>query len=361
METAPFVSVIIPCRNEAGFLGACLDSILASDYPGGRMEVVIADGMSTDGSREILENYSRRFPHVRAVDNPARVTPAALNRAIAAARGEVIVRMDAHAVIARDYLRRAVAHLQRSGADNVGGAMRTLARDRGPFATPVRLALSHRFGVGNSHFRTQASGGASGPRWVDTVFGGCWRREVFERVGGFNERLARGQDMEFNLRLARAGGRILLAPDLHSYYYARATLASFCRHSWTNGVWAMLPFAYSPVLPVRWRHLAPMAFVAALAASFAGPAWLPAAVATPYLAASLGVSAAIAYKERRARLAALLPVAFAVLHLSYGAGSLWGAFRLAGMAASNALPRPTWHRLQPVLAFFRNLLQEAPK
>jgi succinoglycan biosynthesis protein ExoA len=334
----PFVSVIIPCRNEAGFLGACLNSVFASDYPRDRMEVIAADGLSTDGSRELLSAYARTYA-LRVVDNPAGITPAALNRAIEAARGTVIVRVDAHAAIAPDYISRAVEHLERSNADNVGGPMRTVARDRGPFARAIGIVLAHPFGVGNSHFRTANDDGEA--RWVDTVFGGCWRREVFDRVGMFNERLARGQDMEFNLRLRRAGGRILLAPDVRSTYFARATFGSFLRHNWTNGVWAMLPFGYSDVVPVKLRHLAPLAFTAALAVAallaLAGFLWPLALVAGPYAVTNFAVSGLLAWRERRVRLLALLPIAFASLHLAYGAGSLWGVGQLMRICGARVL------------------------
>jgi succinoglycan biosynthesis protein ExoA len=335
-----FVSVIVPCRNERDWIGPCLDSILASDYPRTRIEILVSDGRSEDGTREIVEAYASRDPRVRLIDNPQRTTPVALNRAIGAARGEIVVRLDAHAQISPDYLGRAVAHLDSSGADNVGGAMRTLARDVGPFAEPIRVVLTHPFGVGNSRFRT----GSGVREWVDTVFGGCWRRELFARIGPFNERLERSQDLEFNLRLRRAGGKILLAPDLEVRYYARTALGAFCRHNWTNGVWAVLPFAYSRVVPVRWRHLTPLMLVAALLASLVGaaggwaPVWLAAAVAGPYALANLAVSAEIAVRRRSLRLALLLPLAFASLHLPYGAGSLWGVLRLLGILCRRRLP-----------------------
>ena len=336
----PFVSVIVPCRDERSSVACCLDSILASDYPAARMEVLVADGMSRDGTRAVVECYAARDPRVRFIDNRERITPAALNRAIEAARGEVIVRLDAHAEIGPQYLRRAVHYLEATGADNVGGAMRTLVRARGPFAEPIRRVLTHPFGVGNSRFRT----GSREARWVDTVFGGCWRREVFERVGKFNEKLVRSQDMEFNQRLRRAGGKILLAPDLETRYYARATLGSFWRHNWINGVWAILPFAYCPA-PVRWRHLMPLAWVSSLAASLAGaaagwfPPWVPMAAIGPYAATNLAVSAATAIRERRPVLALLMPITFASLHLGYGAGSLWGILRLAAILSRRFLTR----------------------
>ena len=355
----PFVSVIIPCHNEAQYLARSLDSVLENDYSAERMEVILADGMSTDGTREQIEEYLARDRRVRRIDNPARITPSALNRAIEASRGEIILRIDAHSAICRDYISKAVAYLQSTSAWNVGGAMRTIADGTGPFAEPIGLVLTHRFGVGNSHFRTAARTGSDQPRWVDTVFGGCWRREVFARIGGFNEELVRGQDLEFNLRLGRAGGRILLAPDLESRYWARANLLYFIRHNWANGVWAVLPFAFSQGLPVRVRHLVPLAFVVVLTLSLLAAVLvsphlevLPILVVAPYLAASATVSCVLGYQTRSFRNALLLPLAFASLHWVYGAGSLWGATRLASILLRRCFAlRPARTSSKPLLSF----------
>ena len=325
---APLVSVIIPCRDEASFIDRCLRSVLASEYP--RLEVIVADGMSRDGTRETVDRMAARDPRVRLIDNPGRTTPRALNRALAAARGDLILRLDAHAGIGPDYIARAVQSLETWGADCVGGVMRTLARGSGLFAGPIVLAMSSPFGVGNAHFRT----GSEKPLWVDTVFGACWRREVFERMGGFDERLERSQDIEFSGRLRRAGGKILLIPGMQIDYYARATLGSFWRQNWSNGVWAILPFAHVAGIAVRWRHLAPLALVLGLGVSFAvavgtGMGRLAWCVAAPYLAANVAASAMTACKKRSPRLVLLMPVVFASLHLAYGAGSAWGCARLA--------------------------------
>lgn len=329
-HAAPFLSVIVPCRNEAEFLGPCLDSILHSGYPRERLEILVADGASDDGTRALAEYYAAAHRGIRVLDNPRRITPAALNLAIEQAQGEVIARLDAHATVLPGYFCRAVEALASSGAANVGGTMHTVTRDRGPFAEPICIALTSRFGVGNSRFRT----GSKEAVWVDTVFGGCWPREVFSKIGGFNERLVRSQDIEFNLRLARAGGRILLDPEMQSRYFARARLRSFLLHNWENGVWAVLPFAYARGIPVRLRHLAPLAFVLAAGASLGlarwNP-WIPLFVLGPYLAASVAASAAAAWNRRRPELLALLLVAYWSLHIPYGLGSLWGALR-AGWA-----------------------------
>lgn len=320
--------MIIPCRDEAGFIGACLDSIVASDYPRERLEVIVADGMSADGTREIVARYS----HVSIIDNPERITPVGLNRAIDAARGEIILRMDAHARVARDYISGCVEALERTGADNVGGVRVELARDSGAFAPAIVEALTQPFGVGNARYRMLADR----EQYVDTVFGGCWRREVFARIGKFNPRLARSQDIEFNQRLRRAGGKILLSPRLVTYYYTRSRLPDFVRHNFINGVWSVLPFALTDSgMPVRWRHLAPLAMVVGLAMCAAGGIFSPALL---YAAANLAVSARIAIRRRRLSYLVLLPVVFASLHFSYGIGSVWGALRVAAMRAANHFP-----------------------
>ncbi len=327
----PFLSVVIPCRDEVAFIDFCLDSILSSDYPSDRMEVIVADGLSIDGTRGRLALRAARDPRLRVIDNPQRTTPAALNRAIAAARGEIVVRFDAHAAMPPDYLSRAVDLLASSHASNVGGVIRTVPQSHGPFSAPIALALGSRFGVGDSAFRTLSRETNPGPRAADTVFGGAFPRELFTRLGGFNENLTRGQDMEFNLRLRRAGGVILLDPKMVCDYFARAGLASFLAHNFSNGVWAVLPFAFSEIIPVRARHLIPLAFVAALAVSLALPFPWSIAIATIYAALNLAASARIALAGRRWSLLALMPFAFASLHLAYGLGSAWGCLRLAGL------------------------------
>jgi succinoglycan biosynthesis protein ExoA len=320
----PLVSVIVPCRNEQSFIERSLDSILESDYP--LFEVIVADGMSTDRTRELVGARAARDPRLRIIDNPERITPVALNRAIAASTGEVVLRFDAHAVMPADYIRRSVELLYSSGAQNAGGSIRTLAQTAGLFAGPIVAALRSRFGVGNSGFRTSKD--QKGTRQADTVFGGCWRREVFQLLGGFNEQLARGQDLEFNLRLRRAGGKIVLDPEIVCDYYAPSDLASFSRHSFHNGVWAVLPFRASPIVPVRARHLIPLAFVSSLIASLALPFPWSIAIASAYLLANLTASVGVTVSRHPSN-PALLPIAFLTLHLGYGLGSAWGCVLLA--------------------------------
>ena len=326
----PLVSVIIPCRNEVRFLGPCLDAILTGDYPAGRMEVLIADGESTDGTTELIEAYAARDARVRRIPNPERITPAALNLAIGAARGEIIARVDAHSAVALDYIRRCVELLDSSGADNAGGVMRTVAQDPGWCAEAIVAALSHRFGVGNSYFRI----GAGEPRWVDTVFGGCWRREIFDRIGLFHPDLERSQDMEFSLRLKAAGGRTMLSPAIRSDYFARTRFTDFVRHNFRNGEWAIVPFVHCANIPVSQRHLIPLFFVLALMTAAALAPWTAMpwqAVGLPYTLANVTASLDAAFRRRRPSLAVAAPLIFLTLHLSYGLGSISGIVRASGI------------------------------
>lgn len=325
MAFLPTVSVLIPCRKEERFIADCVESVLASTYPQEKLEILVVDGMSDDRTREIVRELARRHPIVRLLDNPKQVTPAALNVGIRLSSGQIVVRLDAHARIEPEYISRCVESLERFDADNVGGIMLTAPQREGPLARGIVRSLSHRFGVGNSYFRVHTAD----PKWVDTVFGGCYRREVFTRVGLFNEHLRRGQDMEFNLRLKRGKGRTLLVPSIVSHYYARSDLWSFWRHNWSNGVWAILPFAYSTGMPVTLRHLTPLLFVSALLTSglmallSPGSAWLVALIAGAYAGTSVIAAIDVAIRERDPRYLVLMPVIFASLHVPYGAGSLW--------------------------------------
>jgi len=327
----PTVSVLIPCRNERHFIGPCLDSIVNNTYPKDRVEVLVIDGISEDGTRVVVADYVERFPFVRLVDNPKKITPAALNIGISQARGDILIRMDAHTTYTTDYISQCVRALENSRADCVGGIWRTIPREETLIAHGIVQCLSHPFGVGNSQFRLAR---ARAPRWVDTVPFFCCRKSLFEQIGGFNEDLTRGQDMEFSLRIQRAGGRILLDPAIVSFYHARTDWNAFVRHNWINGVWAILPFAYSSVMPVSWRHLVPLVFVTSLMVSTViGVArgegeWLLACIVGSYGVVNLAASVDIAWRERDYRYAFVMPIIFASLHVTYGLGSLWGVVRL---------------------------------
>lgn len=320
----PTVSIILPCRNEQRYIARCLDSILDTAYPLHRIELIVVDGMSDDGTREIVARYAGRHAEIRLLDDPQRITPAALNTGIRCATGRIIVRMDAHVFYPRDYLPRLVDELQTSNADNVGGVIVTMPADGTAMARAIAFALSHPFGVGNAYFRI----GTARRRWVDTVPFGCYRKEVFERIGLFDEELVRNQDDEFNLRLIKRGGRILLLPDVVSYYYARRTLYEVGRMYYQYGYFKPL-VARKLEGVMSFRQLVPGLFVltllgTAMLAPWFGPVLLAgAAIAGTYVAATLACALG-AVRRHGVRFALALAAVFPTVHLSYGIGSLRG-------------------------------------
>jgi glycosyltransferase involved in cell wall biosynthesis len=325
----PLVTVLVPCRNEARFIESCLTSIIGNGYPESLLQVLVIDGQSDDATVGIVQRYERSHPCVTLIENPRRITPSALNLGVQAARGDFVVWMSAHNRYDAGYIRNCVEWALRTGADNVGGVIVTEPRENTLFGRAVTLALAHRFGNGGSRFRMAVTE----PMWADTVFGGCYRREVFEQIGLFNEDLVRGQDFEFNVRLRRAGLRTLLVPNVRSTYFARSTPLEFLKHNWANGVWAILPFRFSDVVPVSFRHLVPMFFVGFLSLTGLLGIWFHSLglastfVFASYAVATLLVSAAIAIEQRDARLMAVVPIVFWLLHLTYGLGSLWAGIR----------------------------------
>lgn len=321
----PMLTVVIPCWNEARFVAGFLDSVLGTTYPADRMEVLLIDGMSDDGTREIARRYALRDPRLRLIDNPGRSKPAALNRGIRAARGDVVVRLDVHAEYPPDYLERCVrALLANPAADNVGGVRLSRARDDTLLGRAIALSTTSVFGAGNSTYRT----GTDGPQWVDTVFGGCYRRSVFERIGLFDEKLTRAQDREFNQRLRASGGQILLLPEITCTYYARSDFREFCGWTIEAGYW---PFKASRAVGRwigSWRNVVPLGFVLGVAAGTAlSPVSRIARRATgtvlcAYALSALAVAARLARQHRDPRLVAALPAVFLTTHVLYGAGSI---------------------------------------
>jgi glycosyltransferase involved in cell wall biosynthesis len=326
--------VIIPCRQEAGVIGAVLDSLLQTDYQQDRLEILVMDGMSDDGTREIVAKVAARESRIRLLDNPKRVIPAALNLGIAMARGAVIVRMDAHTTYPADYIRRCVEGLLTTGADNVGGACVTVPREPTLLALAMATALSHPFGVGNAHYKL----GVSEPLEVDAVPFGCmWRRKMLE-IGPYDERIARSEDFGFNARLRARGGRMLLLPGITSFYQARSRLGPFIRHSFSNGYWVSYPLAFGD-FRASWRHYVPLIFVLGLTLpSLAGlyrpsAMWVSGSGAAAYLVAAIVAGIYGARRTSSPALALVLPPVFLLLHLTYGIGTAVG------------LVRAGWHRL----------------
>lgn len=324
------ISIIVPCRNEAGAIGGFLKSLTALDLDGYNWEAIIADGMSDDGTREVLRDFERQKPSIRVIDNPERTTSAALNAAILSARGSIILRMDVHSEYAPDYVRRCVETLLTKRADNVGGPART--RSKGPLAEAIAAAYHSRFACGGAKFHDEDY---EGP--VDTVPYGCWRKETLETLGLFDPMLVRNQDDELNLRLTRQGGTIWQSPAIKSWYSPRSTLASLFKQYYQYGFWKV-PIILKYRTPASWRHLVPGGFVfinlallaiAAIAAAAGSTSisarclLLFALIFAVYAISVIGVSLLTA-SQRGWRLLPHLPPVFASYHLSYGFGFLTG-------------------------------------
>jgi len=308
----PLVSIIVPCRNEKKYVKSCLDSFLNQDYPKNKIEVLVIDGMSEDDTKEIVGECFKKYPFIKFFDNPKKYTSFAFNIGIKESKGDFIVIGGAHSIYDKDYISKCVKYSLKYDADNVGGVIRTKAISDSLVAKAIAFCLSSFFGVGDSYFRT----GSEKPRWVDTVFGGCYKRKVFERIGFFNEKLIRSSDMEFNLRLKRAGGKILLVPDIISYYYPKDNLKDFFLHNIRDGIWAILPLKFTKI-PLKLRHYIPLIFILTLPISI----WL-------YIPVSLYFSLKIAFQQKNWRYFFIMPIVFAVRHIGYGVGSVWGFVKL---------------------------------
>ena len=316
----PFVSIVLPMRNERRHIERCLDSILATDYPVDRLEVLVVDGESDDGSDELVRRYAREHP-VRLLSNPERIVPTAMNRGIAEARGDVIVRMDAHTTYAPDYVRRCVEALERTDAAAVGGVQAAVGSDLVTVA--IAAATTSRFGVGNARFRY-----ADREEFTDTVYLGAWRRATLEAAGGFDAAWVVNQDYELNCRLRRDGGKILLSPSIRCEYHVRDSLLALARQYFRYGMWRVKTLRAHP-FSLRWRQLAPPAFVATLvsAALLSSVSLVPLTlIGGLYLLANLAASAVVA-RARGLRYLPVLPLTFACLHLCWGAGFLVGLVR----------------------------------
>jgi succinoglycan biosynthesis protein ExoA len=334
---AVFVSVIMPIRNEARFIQRSLGALLQQDYPSGRMEILVSDGLSTDGTREIVRDLQRGQPHLRLLDNPGRIVATGMNQAIREARGEVIVRVDGHTVVAADYVSRCVAALRRSGADNAGGRMDPVGEGR--FGKAIALATRSRFGVGGGRFHYSAR-----EEWVDTVYMGAWPRATLDRVGLFDETMVRNQDDELNYRLLERGGRILLDPSIRSTYTVRSTPEGLWKQYFHYGFWKVRVLSMHPG-QTRLRQCVPPLFVAGLLASLALSPLIGAAraglaaICGAYLLACAWASLWIALPAR-SRCLVRLPLVFAILHLAYGSGFLIGLLSAARRTGRAAARRP---------------------
>ena len=335
------ISVVIPTHNEVGFIDKCLDSIFAADFPSGEMEVLVVDGMSDDGTRERLNVQAKKQLNLRVFNNPSRIVPTAMNIGIRAARGQFIIRLDAHSEYPANYFRMCLETIRRTGADNVGGIITTLPRRNNSGGKLVQALTTHRFGVGNAGFRIGAAEG-----WADTVPFGCFRRDLFKRIGWYDERLVRNQDYELNRRLRKHGGRIWLNPAIQLRYYNQDSLTGLLRQALITGQWNIWMW-FVASHSFAWRHAVPLGFVGALSSTALSflysqtlGVWGLGLILLPYFIVACTASF---QQARRYALWMLpsLPFLFFVYHVAYGLGGLRGLlFLLIGMAPVQRVTEP---------------------
>ncbi|MFA7407281.1 MAG: glycosyltransferase family 2 protein [Anaerolineaceae bacterium] len=323
-DQSPFVSILIPIRNEAAYIERCLDAVLSQNYPTKQMEILVADGLSDDGTREILEDYSKSNPCVKIFDNLSKIVPPGLNTLIKHSKGEIIIRVDGHTIIQPDYVKQCVLLLQATDADNVGGRMDAIGKQY--FGKAVAIATSTPFGVGGARFHYSEH-----DEWVDTVYLGAWRREVFTKIGLFDEELVRNQDDEFNYRLRKFGGKILLSQLIKSSYTPRESIIKLWQQYFQYGFYKVRVLQKHPA-QMRPRQFVPFAFVLSIILGlflsiFFPWGWIPlASLVGVYLLSNLAASI-ITAKNKGWRYLPVLPFTFATMHLSYGLGFLAGLFK----------------------------------
>ena len=324
-DNLPFVTVVVPIRNEADFIAECLQSILNNQYPKEKLEVIVVDGLSNDGTREIVQQLIANDPRIRMLDNPERIVPYAMNRAIEAARGEIITRVDGHADVAQDFIANSVRTLQeRPECWCAGGSIDSISDTQ--VGQTIAACMSTPVGVGNAHFRLRDYEG-----YVDTIAFGSYWRWVFNRIGKFDEELVRNQDDELNARLIMNGGRIFMSRSIQCRYYPRTSLKKLWRQYYQYGFWRIRTIQKLG-RPATLRQMVPMLFVIglfllSLAAIFLPLARIALLLYVGLYVAALTVGAIQVGRRTSFRGFLLAPIAFMIMHFGYGLGCLWGVVR----------------------------------
>ncbi|GGH01634.1 glycosyl transferase [Polaribacter pacificus] len=322
------VSVICPVFNEEKYIKNCIKSILKQDYNKNNLEVLFVDGGSIDKTKEIITSYQKKHNHIRLLHNQDKIVPYAMNLGIEKAIGDIIIRIDAHSYFPTDYVSTLVYNLDKLGADNVGVACITDVFNKNNKTLAIKEVLSNKYGVGNSLFRI----GVKDVQEVDTVPFGCYKKEVFEKFGNYNVKLKRNQDIEFNKRLKRNGGKIYLLPYTNCIYYARETFNGVAKNNYENGKWNIFTVFYTKMVDsLSIRHFIPLIFILSLILPVIGgflwkPIFYIAVISLiTYLGLIISVCVNINYNKKIKFL--YLFVSFIILHISYGFGSLAGIIR----------------------------------
>jgi len=325
------ISIICPVYNEKDYIAACIDSILTCDYPKEYLEFIIVDGMSNDGTREIIRRYQQQHAFIQCIDNPAKVVSPALNRGIKIAKGEYIFRIDAHAEYPQNYFTMLLKYIIELQADNVGAVCHTVPADNSAKANAIATALASPFGMGNSYFRI----GCDTIRQVDTVPFGCFHKSLFEKIGYFDEELIRNQDDEFNGRIVKNGGKIFLIPSLVVTYVGRNQFDKTSKMFYQYGLFK--PLVNKKLgAPATLRQFVPPLFVATTILLFIFSLFFQKALLiflfflAFYFLVNLLFSMIAGIKKRKITTIPYLLITFAIIHFSYGVGYWVGIFRIIG-------------------------------
>lgn len=322
------VSIIVPCYNEQRTIRWLLDALYAQTYPHQKLEVVIADGLSTDQTREEIVSFQKNCPDLKVVvvDNPKRSIPAGLNRAIVESKGDYIVRLDAHSIPHPDYVERCISVLLEEQVDNVGGKWEIRPGGEGWLAESIAIAAAHPLGVGDARYRI---GGKA--QEVDTVPFGAFRRELIEKIGGFDESLLSNEDYEFNARIRQYGGKVWFDPGIRAVYFARRNLFELAQQYWRYGYWkARMLLRYPRTF--RWRQLAGFFVLSLIVFGVLGIWFLSArrvlfVEVGIYLLVLLFSGLEIAWQRRYIPFIIGIPLAIATMHFSWGVAFLWSLFK----------------------------------
>jgi len=323
----PFVSIIVPIRNEADFIEQAIKSVLDNDYPAARMEILVVDGMSDDDTREIVTRLSKADSRVMMLDNPKRTAPAAMNIGLKAARGDLFIRVDGHVEIPADFIAESIRSLhEHPGAWVAGGNIKTVADSF--VGQAIASAMRSPIGVGNSRFRLGDYEG-----WVDTLAFGTHHMWIVDKIGYFDEELVRNQDDEFNLRIILAGGKIWMSKAIQSTYFSRGSLRKLWKQYFQYGFWRIRTLQKHK-RPASFRQLVPLLFVLSLllpglAGMLWKPLWILLAIEAAFYVLGLVIGVLDVGRKSGWRYAPLAPVVFAILHFAYGSGSLWGIVRFS--------------------------------
>ena len=323
------VSIIIPCLNEEKHIGYVIDAIANQTFPKSSLEVLISDGGSLDNTINIIQSKQAEFPDlaIKIIDNPKRIIPAALNQAIRASQGEIIVRMDAHAIPDENYVNYCVENLSAQIAENIGGLWLIQAGDSGWIAKSIAFAASHPFGVGDAKYRY-----SNKPAFVDTVPFGAFNRGLFDQIGLYDENLLANEDYEFNMRIKQNGGKIYFDPRIRTKYFARATISALAKQYWRYGFWKFQMLKKFPKT-IRFRQAIPPIFVFGLLLIFVLSFFLNwmftifAALIILYLMILIIGIMPLYRKEKDLRLFIGVTVAIVTMHFSWGSGFIASIFK----------------------------------